>query len=94
MDNDGDSLIDAGDPGCVDALDTDEADIVVPNCNDGIDNDGDGWVDADDPDCMFGLSEVGFGTTECNDGVDNDGDSLIDASDPGCVDALDNDEAI
>jgi LPXTG-motif cell wall-anchored protein len=59
VDNDGDGVIDADDPGChtdgdatnpasYDPNDDSEADT---ECSDGVDNDGDGVIDADDPGC-------------------------------------------
>jgi len=72
VDNDDDGLTDALDPGCLLALDGNEADMVVITiepedsgdepydviaCDDGVDNDGDGWTDTDDPDCIFGIDE-------------------------------------
>ncbi|MBW2381795.1 MAG: hypothetical protein JRG70_20065, partial [Deltaproteobacteria bacterium] len=48
IDNDGDGLIDLGDPGCS----TSSARIENPQCSDGFDNDGDGTADwGGDPDC-------------------------------------------
>jgi len=47
LDNDGDSLVDASDPGCRDANGTTES----SGCNDGIDNDLDGAIDMADSDC-------------------------------------------
>ena len=62
IDNDGDGLIDAADPGChtdgnasnsasYDPLGASEANPQIYACDDGIDNDGDGLVDAQDPGC-------------------------------------------
>jgi hypothetical protein len=42
IDNDGDGLIDAADPGCANG-----SHVEAPPCNDGIDNDGDGKIDFD-----------------------------------------------
>ncbi len=47
VDNDGDGLVDAADPGCKDGSWTWED----PACDDGVDNDEDGLVDGDDPEC-------------------------------------------
>lgn len=44
IDNDGDGLIDAADPDCIQPP---QPEI----CDDGVDNDGDGLVDHEDPDC-------------------------------------------
>ncbi len=53
VDNDGDDLIDADDPGCTEALDNSEQDpMEPPECSDGIDNDMDMAIDyPDDPHC-------------------------------------------
>ena len=46
IDNDGDNLVDALDPGCANAFDGDEADeATTPACSDTIDNDEDGQID-------------------------------------------------
>ena len=67
VDNDGDGLIDAADPGCLSTRDADEANAPeVPVCADAIDNDEDGLTDwPDDPDCQVagGASEA----LECGD---------------------------
>ncbi len=47
IDNDGDGLIDAGDPGCKNIT----SPIENPACDDGYDNDNDTLVDAADPHC-------------------------------------------
>ncbi len=59
VDNDGDGLIDAEDPGCAQFADDDEADPAEPaQCSDGEDNDGDMLTDfPDDPDCRFAGGE-------------------------------------
>ena len=77
VDNDGDGVIDAADPGChtdgnpnnpasFDPNDPDEADAGTA----GTGGSGD---DGDDR-----------GDTQCSDGRDNDGDGVIDEDDPGC----------
>jgi len=67
QDDDGDGLIDCGDPDCPPCSSDKES-----NCGDGIDNDGDGMVDCDDSDCpACNLGEV------C-DGKDNNGDGRVD----------------
>ncbi len=55
VDNDGDGLIDALDPGCARAGDDDEDDPAIPApCANGADDDGDGRVDhPDDPECDY-----------------------------------------
>ena len=79
IDNDGNGLIDAADPGCRGVTPETPA---AGNCNDGVDNDGDGLVDTLDPGCQFGQENLAAGN--CTDGIDNDGDGLIDGADPGC----------
>ena len=91
LDNDGDGLIDADDPGCNTGTDNDETDPST-QCNDTMDNDGDGWIDLDDPICTsIGILEENDGYdltgTQCNDGIDNDFDGKIDSQDPQCVSA-------
>jgi hypothetical protein len=100
IDNDGDGLIDMGDPGCTSPTDPSEHEATLP-CDDGVDNDGDGLIDYPaDPGCASpkDLRE----TFDCSDGIDNDGDGLIDFDggasanhgvalgppDPGCANAL------
>jgi hypothetical protein len=96
LDNDGDGLMDLADPGCVDASDDDEFNVVVqPLCNDQIDNDGDGLIDMADPGCSD-LSDDDESNaapvTACSDGIDNDADGLVDLEDIGCGSAEDDDE--
>jgi hypothetical protein len=50
IDNDGDELVDAADPGCDSNLDSSEHSSLLA-CDDGLDNDGDGFIDLDDPHC-------------------------------------------
>ena len=103
IDNDGDGLTDLADPGCTDASDDDEFNVVTPPppaaaCDDGIDNDGDGLTDLADPGCTDASDDDEFNVVTpppaaaCDDGIDNDGDGLTDLADPGCTDASDNDE--
>ena len=77
VDNDGDGVIDAADPGChtdndatnpasYDPTDNDEADRRAPTGGSGDDDDD------------------GGGDAQCADGRDNDGDGVIDEDDPGC----------
>ncbi len=94
IDNDGDGLVDAADPQCLDPFSGESADGVrrAPDtaCNDGIDNDGDGRVDAADDGCAFAADRSeggGFRLPECEDGLDNDGDGATDADDPDCAEA-------
>ena len=64
IDNDGDGLIDLADPGCTDAADNDEFNVVTPPpttaCSDGIDNDGDGLIDLADPGCTDAADDNEF----------------------------------
>ncbi|HVF78108.1 MAG TPA: LPXTG cell wall anchor domain-containing protein [Solirubrobacteraceae bacterium] len=89
VDNDGDGVIDAADPGChtdgnannpasFDPNDTSEADARTGGSGGG-DGGGDGGDDGDNA----GSGGSG-GATQCSDGADNDGDGVIDADDPGC----------
>ncbi|MGH0034506.1 MAG: hypothetical protein ACQGVK_05720 [Myxococcota bacterium] len=72
-----------------------EANLDVPDCQDGFDNDGDGVVDHDggglgagseDPGCDGALDESEYSLAlACDDGIDNDGDGLSDFPDDlGC----------
>jgi len=94
IDNDGDGLIDAKDPGCAGKVKFRED----PQCNDGIDNDWDGWIDTEDKDCRRPSDQTeypllpGKTQTDCNNGWDDDGDGWYDLGDPGCTSALDTDE--
>lgn len=85
LDNDGDGKIDfPNDPGCDDAWDNDETDVVgPPKCSDGLDNDGDGLIDFPiDPGCTDpndnDENDLPPPPPECSDGVDNDGSGDID----------------
>jgi formylglycine-generating enzyme required for sulfatase activity len=82
LDNDGDGLVDLGDPGCADASDLDERSPTLP-CDDGADNDDDGLVDLDDPGCPNPASMPE--DPACDDGIDNDGDGFVDFADPQCT---------
>jgi len=68
VDNDGDALVDALDPGCTGALDTNEADAPAPPaCANGLDDDEDGLVDHPaDPECGAAGSPTEAG--RCLDG--------------------------
>jgi hypothetical protein len=50
VDDDGDSLTDLDDPGCVDLADPSE--FQPGACNNGFDDDGDGFIDLADDDCL------------------------------------------
>ena len=90
LDNDGDGLVDGGDPDCESIDGATEQTIVIegdlPACADGVDNDGDGLVDfPDDPGCRGRFDGTEFSAQPaCSDGLDNDGDGLVDLADPGC----------
>jgi len=77
IDNDGDGVIDAADPGChvgndinapFDPNDNDENNPAAPGSGSGDEGDDDGGGD----------------DAQCSDGRDNDGDGVIDEDDPGC----------
>jgi LPXTG-motif cell wall-anchored protein len=72
IDNDGDGVIDAADPGCHSDNDASNSASYNPNDNDETDKKA--------PSTGSG-GETG---TQCADKKDNDGDGLIDAKDPGC----------
>jgi hypothetical protein len=94
LDNDGDTLIDAGDDGCVGADDDSEQRA----CNDGLDNDGDGGIDAGpgagtDAGCAGPAAQKE--DPQCQDGVDNDGDGAVDhPADSLCRSPRDDDELL
>ena len=101
VDDDGDTLIDAEDPGCIAAQRFTEDDSAGSDCNDGVDNDGDGFIDsaglilnededdeiiyAADYGCWMGGAEADNAATQCGDGIDNDSDAFTDALDTDCV---------
>jgi YVTN family beta-propeller protein len=69
VDNDGDGLTDAVDPGCTGVLSPNSEN---PACDDGVDNDGDGFFDwPNDPACLD-ASSINE-TAQCQDGKNNDG---------------------
>ncbi len=69
IDNDGDGLVDAVDPGCANGA---TPNVENPACDDGVDNDGDGMIDdANDPGCW--LPDADEEAPACQDGKDNDG---------------------
>ena len=72
VDNDGDGVIDAQDPGCH---------------SDGNPNNPASYNPADNSEAdvrTVGSGRAGAGNPECSDNRDNDGDGRIDAQDPGC----------
>jgi hypothetical protein len=93
VDDDGDGLIDAYDPGCDDLLDAFETSDALP-CDDGFDNDDDGRVDfdpvtfedpGDETTPPAGEGDPGCNdptssteSPQCQDGVHNDGDEMMD----------------
>jgi hypothetical protein len=87
IDNDGDGLADAADPGCDDLEDASERSPLYA-CDDGIDNDGDGGTDyvpdgdgdglADAPGDLACAGPRWRETSQCQDGVDNDSDGRLD----------------
>jgi hypothetical protein len=74
IDNDGDGLIDAADPGC--HTDGNANNPASYNANDNSEANSGGGVQ--------GSTGGKNGKPQCSDGVDNDGDGLVDAADPGC----------
>lgn len=100
IDNDGDGLRDALDPGCWNAQgvydpEIDDEALATTRCQDGIDNDGDGLIDfPDDPGCgnRFVNTEVEqvdpLGRPACRDGLDNDNDGTIDWGQGGSNDCF------
>ena len=95
-DNDGDGLVDAQDPGCLDdsgnwnpKKDSEiNSDDGKPECSDGKDNDKDGYIDyPDDPGCTSKDDDSendNITKPECSDGIDNDKDGKIDEADTSC----------
>ena len=74
MDNDGDGVIDAADPGCHSDNDANNPASYNPNDN-------------DETDRRDGGNTTGAGNengAQCADNRDNDGDGVIDEDDPGC----------
>ena len=96
LDDDGDGVADADDPGCSSSSDPYERGTAA--CDDGKDNDGDGKADYPaDPGCSGPGDNSERGTVACDDGVDNDGDGQIDyrvdgSGDPGCAGPADTSE--
>lgn len=102
IDDNGDGLIDCGDPscaafsGCTTEPDPGtDPDAKQEICDNEIDDDGDGLIDCDDPDCAdFAgcTSEPDPGTDPdakqeiCDNEIDDDGDGLVDCDDPDCAD--------
>ena len=76
IDNDGDGVIDAADPGCHSDNDASNNASYNPNDNDETDKKSGGGGTTG--------SSGGENGVECADNKDNDGDGLIDEKDPGC----------
>ncbi len=74
IDNDGDGVIDAADPGCHSDNDANNASSYNPNDNDETDKKSGGGT----------TGSGGETGVECADNRDNDGDGLIDEKDGGC----------
>jgi hypothetical protein len=94
VDNDGDNVIDAQDPGCLSGPGgtfNPNDDTEATQCQDTRDNDGDGVADAQDPGCLsgpngtFNPNDDDETNPQCSDTRDNDGDGVADARDPGCL---------
>ncbi|MCG8590296.1 MAG: hypothetical protein MJE66_13475 [Proteobacteria bacterium] len=66
IDNDGDGLMDAADPACLDTA----LNIENPQCSDGVDNDGDGGVDAGDVHCAGPADNRELRTAGCGLGFE------------------------
>jgi hypothetical protein len=86
VDNDGDGVIDADDPGCHTDGNPKNPDSYNPKDDDerdkperGTEGDTNGRDDDDD-----GADGGDAGAPECSDNRDNDGDGVIDADDPDC----------
>ncbi len=101
VDNDGDGLTDAADPGCwadpknpatYSAARENEG-AATSQCQDGIDNDADGAIDSADFSCSSPQdNDESNPKSGCQDGLDNDSDGLVDLADPGCANGQDNNE--
>ena len=88
-DDDGDGLVDCGDPDC--GMEPGCSMTCTPGperlCNNGIDDDCDGAPDCMDRDCA--MTPACGGTTcvpeRCGNGIDDDCDRLVDCADPDCA---------
>jgi hypothetical protein len=89
VDNDGDGLIDAADPGCHSDNNANNPSSYVPSDNDesnpltGSSNPPSGG-NGNNGGVKGSSGNGGNGKPECSDNIDNDGDNLIDEADPGC----------
>ncbi len=79
-DNDGDAMVDCGDPDCGTVAQC----TAETACDDDVDNNLDGLTDCADPDCV-GIAGCEQPESTCNDDFDNDADDAIDCADSSCV---------
>jgi hypothetical protein len=86
IDNDGDRLVDRGDPDC-------EGWPREASCSNGIDDNGDGKTDCSDVGCATSPACMGPENTlvYCSDGISNDGDTFVDCDDFDCSNSPDPD---
>jgi hypothetical protein len=86
VDNDGDGLIDAADPGCHSDGNANNPASYVPSDND--ESNGTPGSSTSPSKSSGGVKgsngSGGKAKPQCSDGIDNDGDNLVDAADPGC----------
>lgn len=96
IDNDGDNLVDASDPGChtdgnpnnPDSYDPNDNDETNYQCSDNFDNDGDGLIDSADPGCH---TDGDAGNPDSYVPTDDDETDQTGGSVAECSDGLDND---
>lgn len=95
VDNDGDGLIDAADPGCHSDGNPNNPSSYVPSDNDESNrttgsstgptgNGGNGGNGSNGSGVAGSNGSGANGRPQCSDGIDNDGDNLVDNADPGC----------
>jgi hypothetical protein len=91
IDNDGDGLIDAADPGCHSDGNANNPSSYVPSDNDesngtaGSSTSPSKTTNNNNGAGVKGSNGSGNnGKPQCSDGIDNDGDNLVDEADPGC----------
>jgi LPXTG-motif cell wall-anchored protein len=82
IDNDGDGVADAADPGC--HTDNDATNTASYDATDNDETNASGTGSGNNGGNNGGSGENGGGGVQCADKKDNDGDGLIDAKDPGC----------
>ena len=94
-DDDGDRLVDRGDPGCADGTEAPVNKRPAGECANGRDDDGDRLADLRDPGCASTTDddESNVVKAACADGADNDRDERVDLQDPGCASTTDDDES-